>query len=187
MTLREQFSDSDWIGFACLFLLCWRGVARADGQVDANEEAVRDRLVRGEEAANLLPLALHNRLDSLPDLAQDVLSFGDDDRRSFLGFVASTQSERELAEAALRTDVALPRWIDEASTSDERWNRAANAKGLRLEAFHFALRTARASGPRFGRKISEEELRSISALGGQILELPLEDASAVVAATGGVN
>src|SRR5690242_89869 len=98
MALREQFDDKEWMGFAALFLLCWQGVARADGNVDAKEETVRDGLISGEAAQNLLPEHVHNRLDSLPDLAREVLTFDDDDRRAFLAFVASAQSDAELAE-----------------------------------------------------------------------------------------
>lgn len=187
MTLREQFDEASWVGFACLFLLCWQGVATADGTIDAKEEAVRDRLVSGEEAQNLLPEHVHNRLNSSADLAAELLSFRDDDRQAFLSFIASAQTDRELAEAALRTEEALPRWINESQTSEEQWYRNANAKGLRLEAFNFALRTARTSGSRFGRKMSEDELRSVSTLGSRILELTLDEASAVVTATGGID
>src|SRR6266571_168323 len=118
----------------CVFVICWLGVARADGRVDAQEEAVRDRLVSGEEAANLLPADVHERLGSLPDLAQEVLTFRDEARLDFLSFVASAPTERDIAAAALRIDEALPRWASQASDADEAARRQRNGKGLRFEA-----------------------------------------------------
>ena len=104
MRLRDDFDQEAWIGFCCLFFLCWQSVARADGSVDDKEDAVLDRLVGGQEASNLLPVTFHNRFDTGPDLAQEVLTFSDEDRKAFLSFVAVSQNERELAQAALRTD-----------------------------------------------------------------------------------
>jgi len=157
----------------------------ADGTLDKEEEAVRDRLLDGREAENLLPAAVHRRLDSEPELAREVLEFHDEDRRRFLVFVASTSDTRDLAQAALRIDEALPRWVGASENDHERAVRQRNAKGVLLEVFSYGLRVAKASGPRFGKKMSDVELRAVAQYGGQILELSPEDRVAVFNATGG--
>lgn len=187
MSLRGDFDQEAWTGFCCLFFLCWQSVARADGTVDENEDAVLDQLVGGQEASNLLPTTFHNRFDTSSDLAQEVLAFPDEDRKAFLSFVATSRDEGELAQAALRTDQVLPLWISDARDSKDEWYRAANAQGLRMEAFHFALRVARASGGRFrGPKMSDEEQRALGKLA-RILEITREQLGAIVASTGGIK
>jgi hypothetical protein len=185
VSFRAHFANEDWLGLQITFLLSWQGVAMADGVVEKQEEAVRESLVSGREAENLLSAAVHNRLSSVPDLAREVLEFHDEDRRAFLVFVASTSDIRELAATALRIDEALPRWVREAQNDHDRGFRERNAKGVRLEAFSLGLRVAKASGARFGRKMSDVELRSVASYGGQILELAPEDRIAVFNATGG--
>jgi hypothetical protein len=184
MSFRNDFADEDWLGLQATFLLAWQGVAAADGTVDAGEDNLRESLVAGREVPNLLSAEVHDRLSSESGLAREVLEFNDEDRRDFLLFVASA-STRELAETALRIDAALPRWIDAASGDDDRRVRERNAKGVLLEVFSFGLRVSKASGARFGKKMSDAELRAIDRYSGQILELAPEDRVAVFSATGG--
>lgn len=185
MSFRADFTDEDWLGLQTTFLLAWQGVALADGASDKQEEAVRERLVSGGEIDNLLPNAVHHRLASERDLAREVLGFHDEDRRRLLTFVASSSGARELAETALRIDTALPRWAAEAENEHDRGVRQRNGKGVLLEVFSFGLRVANASGSRFGKKMSDEELRALDRYGGQILELAPADRLAVFKATGG--
>lgn len=185
MSFRSNFTNEDWLGLQTTFLLAWQGVAMADGTVDKEEGAVRESLVSGHEVGNLLPASVHNRLSSEADLAREVLEFHDEDRRRFLAFIASTSDQRQLAETALRIDEALPRWVREAENDHDRGVRQRNAKGVLLEVFSYGLRVAKASGSRFGKKMSDDELRAIDRYGGQILELAPDDRIAVFNATGG--
>jgi hypothetical protein len=185
MSFRSNFTNEDWLGLQTTFLLSWQGVAMADGAIDKEEDAIRESLVSGREAENLLPASVHKRLSSEVDLAREVLEFHGEDRRRFLTFVASTSDTRELAETALRIDEALPRWVNEAENNHDRGARERNAKGVLLEAFSYGLRVAKASGSRFGKKMSDVELRAVDRYGGQILELAPDDRIAVFNATGG--
>jgi hypothetical protein len=185
LSFRSNFTNEDWLGLQTTFLLAWQGVAMADGAVDKEEDAIRESLVSGREAQNLLPDSVHNPLSSEVDLAREVLQFQDEDRRRFLTFVASTSDPRTLAEVALRIDEALPRWVRDAENDHERGVRERNSKGVLLEVFNYGLRVAKASGSRFGKKMSDDELRAIDRYGGQILELAPDDRIAVFNATGG--
>jgi hypothetical protein len=184
LSLRSDFDDDEWVGFCCLFFVFWQSVARADGSVDAQEEQARDELIRGGH--ELLSRSVHDALGSSLDLAQEVLAFGEDDRRLFLTTVA-TVPESELPSIALRTDAALKRWTAETSTANERLYRQACAKGLRMEAFHFALRVGRSSGDeRSERRISRDEAEIIGRLR-PIAGISAADAEAIVTATGGAR
>ena len=84
----------------------------------------------------------------------------------------------------IRAPEHLQAWIARASDEAEAYDRPRQARGLLLEMLHFGLRVGRASGRRFGNKLSDEEFTAWVSMGAA-LELPQDWLATVLATTGG--
>lgn len=159
MTSDEVFAAE------CLFGLMYRAAAEADGKVDDKEFAVFEELLDGRAAdSQMLPPRAHVELGSVSDLARQVLNA---DKRRFDAHLASGGDYK----AAADIEIHLQAFVDRATGPEDWQQRVANARGLIFEALFFGIRTALASGGRFGSKVSREESAQLIQLSINLKEL----------------
>lgn len=144
----------------CFFLLAWDTAAQADGRVDDGERRVLDFLLNGAAAHHdfMLPMRYHTDLGSTPYLAHVVLRADKGALRDHLATVGSFAPASEI-------DERLEAFVRRARTPDEMSERIAYGRGLFFEAVYFGIQTARATGARFGPKISQDERSRIVQFG----------------------
>lgn len=171
---HEQCTSEEWLSFCTAFLLIHRAVAVADGRVDDREQKLLTSLLAGNEVANTLEPRVHNRLDSSPQLAQEVLTMNDPRVRSLAepdaDLTIGMEAPRHLSALVSRTE----------NESDSR----RSARGLLFEVMHFGLRVGRASGRTFGSKLDDKEVRNWTIFGGSF-GVATEELATILVMTGG--